>query len=45
VRNLFDKRTSGIIFQTFQPGTNPVVDRVHMPDPRRSVTLQARLRF
>jgi iron complex outermembrane receptor protein len=45
VRNLFDERTSGIIFQTFQPGTNPVLDRVHMPDPRRSVTLQARLRF
>ncbi len=45
VRNLFDKRTSGIIFQTFQPGTNPVLDRVHMPDPRRSITLQARVRF
>jgi iron complex outermembrane receptor protein len=45
VRNLFDERTSGIIFQTFQPGTNPVLDRVHMPDPRRSVTLQARFRF
>lgn len=45
VRNLFDERTSGIIFQTFQPGTNPVLDRVHMPDPRRSVTLQGRFRF
>ena len=45
IRNLFDERTSGIIFQTFQPGTNPVLDRVHMPDPRRSITLQARYRF
>jgi iron complex outermembrane receptor protein len=45
IRNLFDERTSGIIFQTFQAGTNPVLDRVHMPDPRRSITLQARYRF
>ena len=45
VRNLFDERTSGIIFQTFPAGINPVLDRVHMPDPRRSITLQARVRF
>jgi iron complex outermembrane recepter protein len=45
VRNLFDERTSGIIFQVYQPGTNPVLDRAHMPDPRRSITLQARYRF
>jgi iron complex outermembrane receptor protein len=44
VRNLFDKRTSGIIFQTFPIGIAPD-DRVHLPDPKRSVTVQARVRF
>lgn len=44
VRNLFDKRTSGIIFNTFNIGVGPN-DRVHMPDPRRSFTIQARARF
>lgn len=44
VRNLFDKRTSGIIFQTFPVGITPN-DRVHLPDARRSFTLQARFRF
>jgi iron complex outermembrane receptor protein len=44
VRNLFDKRTSGQIFQTFAIGTLPD-DRVHLPDPRRSITLQGRIYF
>ncbi len=44
VRNLFDVRTSGIIFQTFPVGVG-LNDRVHMPDPRRNFTLQARVRF
>jgi len=44
VRNLFDEKTSGIIFQTFPVGVLPT-DRVHIPDPRRSFTLQARFGF
>jgi iron complex outermembrane receptor protein len=44
VRNLFDKRTSTQIFQTFAVGINPD-DRVHLPDPRRSFTIQGRVRF
>jgi len=44
VRNLFDKRTSGLIFQVFPVGVAPN-DRGHLPDPRRTVTLQARVRF
>ena len=43
-RNLFDKRTSGIIFNTFPVGVAPN-DTVHLPDPRRSFTVQARLKF
>jgi iron complex outermembrane recepter protein len=44
VRNLFDVRTSGIIFNTFPIGVGPN-DRVHLPDPRRSFTIQGRVRF
>ncbi len=45
VRNLFDARTSGLIFSVFPVDTNPALDRAHMPDPRRSFTLQGRIRF
>ncbi len=44
VRNVFDKRTSGLIFETFPVGVAPN-DRVYAPDPKRTFTLQARLRF
>ncbi len=44
VRNLFDIRTSGLIFQTFPIGVAPN-DRVHLPDPRRNFTIQARMKF
>jgi iron complex outermembrane recepter protein len=44
VRNLFDRRTSGLIFNVFPVGVGPN-DRAHMPDPRRSVTVQARVFF
>lgn len=44
VRNLFDKRTSALIFPTFPVGLGPN-DRVHVPDPRRSFTIQAKVSF
>lgn len=44
VRNLFDERTSALIFPTFPVGLGPN-DRVHVPDPLRSFTIQARVSF
>jgi len=44
VRNLFDERTSALIFPTFPVGLGPN-DRVHVPDPLRSFTIQARIAF
>ena len=44
VRNLFEERTSALIFPTFPVGLGPN-DRVHVPDPLRSFTLQARVAF
>lgn len=44
VRNLFDERTSSLIFEVFPIGVGPN-DRAHVPDPRRSFTLQARVAF
>lgn len=44
VKNLFNEKTSTIIFSTFPIGVAPL-DRVHLPAPLRSYTLQARLRF
>lgn len=44
VRNLFDVRTSSLIFEVFPVGIGPN-DRAHMPDPRRSFTLQGRVAF
>ncbi len=44
VRNLFNEATSTIIFATFPVGVSPL-DRVHLPAPLRSYTLQGRLRF
>jgi iron complex outermembrane receptor protein len=44
VRNLFEERTSALIFPTFPVGIVPT-DRVHVPDALRSFTLQARIAF
>ncbi|MBB6227910.1 iron complex outermembrane receptor protein [Polymorphobacter multimanifer] len=44
VRNLFDVRTSSLIFEVFPVGVGPN-DRAHVPDPRRSFTLQGRVAF
>ncbi len=44
VKNLFDERTSSLIFEVFPIGVGPN-DRAHMPDPRRSFTLQAKVAF
>lgn len=44
VRNLFEERTSALIFPTFPVGLGPT-DRVHVPDPLRSFTIQAKLSF
>ncbi len=44
VRNLFNERTSLLIFSTFPVGVSPL-DRVHLPAPLRSYTLQGRIRF
>lgn len=44
VRNLFEERTSALIFPTFPVGLGPN-DRVHVPDPLRSFTIQARVSF
>ncbi|AOL22606.1 TonB-dependent receptor protein [Erythrobacter litoralis] len=44
VRNLFEERTSSLIFPTFPIGLGPA-DRVHLPDPLRSFTIQARVAF
>ena len=44
VRNLFNERTSLLIFSTFPVGVSPL-DRVHLPAPLRSYTLQGRVRF
>ena len=55
VRNLFEERTSSLIFPTFPIGLpggpfgppNPVAGPpiVHLPDPLRTFTLQARIAF
>jgi iron complex outermembrane recepter protein len=44
VRNLFEERTSSLIFPTFPVGLGPN-DRVHVPDALRSFTIQARVSF
>jgi iron complex outermembrane receptor protein len=44
VRNLFNKKTSGLIFQVFPVGVAPN-DRAHLLDARRTFTLQGRVRF
>ncbi|MEQ5788883.1 TonB-dependent receptor [Erythrobacter sp. NFXS35] len=44
VRNLFEERTSSLIFPTFPVGLGPN-DRVHVPDALRSFTIQARISF
>lgn len=44
VRNVFDERTSGLIFEVFPVGVGPN-DRAHAPDPGRTVALQARFKF
>ncbi|MEE4155231.1 MAG: TonB-dependent receptor [Erythrobacter sp.] len=44
VRNLFEERTSALIFPTFPVGIAPT-DRVHLPDPLRTFTIQASASF
>ena len=44
VRNVFDVRTSGLIFEVSPVGIGPR-DRAHLPDPGRTVSLQARMQF
>ena len=45
VRNLTDKNTSGLIFETFPFFINTALDRVHLPDRPRTYTLQLNYRF
>ncbi len=45
VRNLTDKNTSGLIFETFPFFINTTLDRVHLPDRPRTYTLQLNYRF
>ena len=45
VRNLTDKQTSNLIFETFPFFINTANDRVHLPDRPRTYTLQVRYQF
>ncbi|MEZ5514024.1 MAG: TonB-dependent receptor [Steroidobacteraceae bacterium] len=45
VRNLTDKQTANLIFETFPFFINPAVDRVYLPDLPRTYALQMRYRF
>ncbi|MCC5867995.1 MAG: TonB-dependent receptor [Gammaproteobacteria bacterium] len=45
VKNLTDEITAGFMAETFPAGINPALDRVHLPDPPRTYTLQAGMRF